>query len=84
MGIGFVATIVGVILAGTDWQYAYLYPYSAAMSTVKSIHQGGSDKGPAMPQLTVDFFTKDIWVSLAVAAGVFILGYFIVLKKSVK
>jgi len=84
MGIGFVATIAGVILAGTDWKYAYLYPYSAAMSTVKSIHQGGGDKGPAMPQLTVDFFTKDIWVSLAVAAGVFILGYFIVLKKSVK
>ncbi len=84
MGIGFVATIAGVILAGTDWKYAYLFPYSAAMSTVKSIHPSGGGKGQTMPQLTVDFFTKDILVSLAVAAGVFILGYFIVLRKSVK
>ena len=84
MGIGFAATIAGVILAGTGWQYAYLYPYSHAMLTVKSMHEarGGSDH--AMPQLTVDLFTKDIWVSLAVSIGVFILGYFIVLKKSVK
>ncbi len=84
MGIGFAATIVGVILAGTGWQYAYLYPYSHAMLTVKSMHsaKGGNDQ--AMPQLAVDLFTKDIWVSLAVAVGVFIIGYFIILKKSVK
>ncbi len=83
MGIGFAATIAGVILAGTGWQYAYLYPYSHAMLTVKSMH-AAAGKGHAMPQLTVDLFTKDIFVSLAVAVGVFILGYFIVLKKSVK
>jgi hypothetical protein len=42
------------------------------------------DNGPVMPQITVDIFTKDILVSLVVALSVFILGYFIVLKKSVK
>ena len=42
------------------------------------------NSGPGMPQITVDLFTKDIFVSLGVAAVVFILGYFIVLKKSVK
>jgi hypothetical protein len=84
MGIGFVATIAGVILAGTEWQYAYLFPYSHAMLTVRSIHQANMAKGATMPQLTVDLLTKDIWVSLAVAVGVYILGYFIVLKKSVK
>jgi len=83
MGIGFAATIAGVILAGTEWKYAYLYPYSHAMMTVKSMHPANNG-GNAMPQITIDLFTKDIFVSLAVAAGVFILGYFIVLKKSVK
>lgn len=83
MGIGFVATIAGVIAATADWKYAYLFPYSHAMLTVKSIHPDRGN-GAVMPQLTVDLFTKDIFVSLAVAASVFILGYFIVLKKSVK
>ena len=32
----------------------------------------------------IDLFTKDIFVSLAVAVVVFVAGYFIVLKKSVK
>ncbi|HWD88838.1 MAG TPA: ABC transporter permease [Mucilaginibacter sp.] len=84
MGIGFAATIAGVILAGTGWQYAYLYPYSHAMLTVKSMHPANNAKGDMIPQITIDLFTKDIFVSLAVAAGVFILGYFIVLKRSVK
>jgi hypothetical protein len=84
MGIGFAATIAGVILAGTGWKYAYLYPYSHAMLTVKSIHPGNNRPGQDLPPINIDLFTKDIFVSLAVATGVFILGYFIVLKKSVK
>ena len=84
MGIGFVATIAGVICAGTDWKYAYLVPYSHPMLTVKSTLPHNIGKGADIPQITVDLFTKDIWVSLTVAVAVFILGYFIVLKKSVK
>ncbi|MBS1530551.1 MAG: ABC transporter permease [Bacteroidetes bacterium] len=84
MGIGFIATVAGIIAANVGWQYAYLIPYSHAIMTVKSIHQANEGKHAAMPQLTVDLFTKDIVVSLVVAAGVFLLGYFIVLKKSVK
>ena len=84
MGIGFTATIAGVILANVDWKYAYLFPYSHPMLTIKSILQNKMGDGAGMPQITVDLFTKDIFVSLIVAALVFILGYFIVLKKSVK
>jgi hypothetical protein len=84
MGIGFAATIAGVIMVGKDWQYAYLYPYSHALLTVKSIHPRGGGPGPATLDLNIDLFTKDIFVSFAVAVSVFILGYFIVLKKSVK
>jgi hypothetical protein len=84
MGIGFIATIVGVIFANVDWKYAYLYPYSHPMLTIKGLLKNQMNIGGNMPQLTVDIFTKDIYVSLSVAVVVFILGYFIVLKKSVK
>jgi hypothetical protein len=87
MGIGFIATITGVILAGNGWKYAYLFPYSHPMLAIQALEAGAHAKnqGPGgMPQITIDIFTKEIFVSLAVALLVFIAGYFIVLKKSVK
>jgi len=83
MGIGFVCTITGVILAGNNWTYAYLFPYSHPMLALKALQQA-KGHAAAMPEITVDMFTKDTWVSLAVALIVFVAGYFIVLKKSVK
>jgi hypothetical protein len=81
MGIGFVCTITGVILASKSWEYCYLFPYSHPMVAISTMmHRGeGAPKG-----LQIDVFTKDVFVSMAVAAIVFIAGYFIVLKKSVK
>jgi hypothetical protein len=84
MGIGFTLTIAGVIFANVGWQYAYLFPYSLPMLTIKELVNNRMNDGPGMPQIIVDIFTKDIFVSLGVAVMVFILGYFIVLKKSVK
>ncbi|MDP9048487.1 MAG: ABC transporter permease [Bacteroidota bacterium] len=86
MGIGFVSTITGVILATKDWEYAYLFPYSHPMLTIMAVGKGMHSKpGPgAVPQINVDICTKEIFVSLAIAVVVFIAGYFIVLKKSVK
>ena len=84
MGIGFVATISGIIMVNLGWRYAYLFPYSHPMLTIRSLKPNNMDQGPAIPQITVDLFTKDIFVSIGVAVVVFILGYFIVLKKSEK
>jgi hypothetical protein len=83
MGIGFVATITGVILASNAWEYAYLFPYSHPMLVLQTIPRNRPGSGPTQ-QISVDFFTHEIFVSFAVAAVVFIAGYFIVLKKSVK
>jgi hypothetical protein len=83
MGIGFVCTITGVILATSGWEYAYMFPYSHPMLALKML-PNHNPKIHAMPQLTIDLFTKDIFISLGVAVVVFIAGYFIVLKKSVK
>jgi len=84
MGIGFVATITGVVLAANSWQYAYLFPYSHPMLALSMLPKHGQNNGPGMPVITIDLFTHEIYVSLIVAAVVFIGGYFIVLKKSVK
>jgi hypothetical protein len=84
MGIGFTATIAGVILANVDWKYAYLFPYCHPMLTIKGLLKNRMGNGADMSDIHIDIFTKDIFVSLTVATVVFILGYFIVLKKSVK
>jgi hypothetical protein len=86
MGIGFICVIAGGILAGNGWQYAYLFPYAHPMMAMKALGQGktGGNHPSPIPHFTVDMLTKDTWVSLTVAVAVFIAGYFIVLKKSVK
>lgn len=80
MGIGFIGTVAAFIMNGTGWQNAYLFPYAHPLLTIKSINMHG--KG--IPVLDIDYFTKEIFVSLGVAVVIFIAGYFIVLKKSVK
>jgi hypothetical protein len=82
MGIGFVCTITGVILASKGWEYAYLFPYSHPMEAITTMMHRG--EGSPAKQLQIDVFTKDVFVSLGVAVVVFITGYFIVQRKSVK
>lgn len=81
MGIGFIATITGVILASKNWDYAYTFPYAHPMVALSSMIK--HNKGPVR-DLQIDVFTKDVYVSLGVAIVVFVAGYFIVRKKSVK
>ncbi len=81
MGIGFICTITGVILASKNWEYCYLFPYSHPMEAITTMmHRGEA----AANGIQIDVFTKDVWVSLIIGAVIFIAGYFIVLKKSVK
>jgi hypothetical protein len=82
MGIGFLATIVGVITASKGWEYCYLFPYSHPMLALKLMPHHISNE--AAPQINIDLLTKEIFVSITVSVVVFISGYFIVLKKSVK
>lgn len=80
MGIGFVGTIVGVIATTTKWQFAYLFPYSHPLLAIMSISLSVKKNAP----IDVNIFNKEILVSLIVAVVVFIAGYFIVERKSVK
>ncbi len=82
MGVGFLATIIGVITASKGWEYCYLYPYSHPMLALKLMPHN-ANRGEA-PQIIIDVFTKDIFVGISISVLVFIGGYFIVLKKSVK
>jgi hypothetical protein len=78
MGIGFIATIMGIIMAGIGWKYAYINPYShPALALQLTRGKKGS---------ITDFpiFTHDIWVGIIVAIAMFIIGYFIVSRKTIK
>jgi len=79
MGIGFVGTIMGIVTASLNWQYAYLIPYSlpALALRITKVKPGGDP-------LAFDVFTKEIYTSLIYAALLFVIGYFIVSKKSIK
>ncbi|WP_293304674.1 ABC transporter permease [Pedobacter sp. UBA5917] len=79
MGIGFVGTIMGIITANIGWKYAYLIPYSLPALALKITKvKKGTDP------LDFPIFTQEIWTSLIYAAILFIIGYFIVTKKSIK
>jgi hypothetical protein len=82
MGIGFVCTVAGVIFASAGWKYAYMIVYSHPVLALEKLAPR-MQKGK-IPQIVVDFSTKDIYVSFIVFAAVFIAGFFIVQKRSVK
>lgn len=75
MGIGFIGIIAGIITASKGWEYAYLIPYSHPALAL-SMRKGPSE--------ATQLFTQEIYTSFAYAAVLFIIGYFIVVKKSVK
>jgi len=79
MGIGFVGTIMGIITANIGWKYAYLIPYSlpALALRVTKVKKGADP-------FDFEIFTREIWTSLAYATILFVAGYFIVTKKSIK
>jgi hypothetical protein len=83
MGIGFVATITGVILVANQWKYDYLFPYSHPMLALSALPQHHNHAAGNDP-ISVEIFTQEIYISLIIATLVFVAGYFIVLKKSVK
>ena len=83
MGIGFIGVISGMIAGAMQWDYAYMYPYSHPMLAMQSMVP--RVKGKTMKtEFVVDIFTKDVYVGLAVAVVVFIAGFYIVQRKSVK
>jgi len=82
MGIGFVCAIAGMILSG--WEYAYLFPYSHPIMAIRSMRPKSNNRVQITHEFVVDMFTKDLYVGLAVGVVVFIAGYYIVQRKSVK
>lgn len=79
MGIGFVGTIMGIITANVGWKWAYLIPYSDPTLALRITKVGKNANPEEFP-----IFTQEIWVSLAYAAALFILGYFILAKRNIK
>ena len=75
MGIGFIGVIIGIITASKGWEYTYLIPYSHTALAL-SMRKG--------PSAATQLLTQEIYTSFIYAVALFIIGYFIVIKKSVK
>ncbi|RNL50282.1 ABC transporter permease [Pedobacter jejuensis] len=80
MGIGFIGTIMGIIAGNVGWKYAYLIPYSHPSIVLNS--STASKKSVNISDFPI--FTQEIITSLIYAIVLFIIGYFIVSKKSIK
>jgi hypothetical protein len=79
MGIGFIGAIMGIIIVNVGWKYAYFIPYSLPTLALRitKVNKGANP-------LEFPVFTQEIWTSLIYAAILFIIGYFIVTRKSIK
>ncbi|GAB3938373.1 ABC transporter permease [Mucilaginibacter myungsuensis] len=84
MGIGFIATIGGMICSAMRLTYAYLIPYSHPMMALESLGLRRKKDVKMQMEFYVDLFTKELYVGLVTAVVVFIAGYYIVQRKSVK
>jgi len=79
MGIGFVGVIMGVIsVTAAKWEYAYAFPYSQPLLAIMSMGK------KIRNTVGVNLFSTDVYYSLGTAAVIFIIGYFIVERRSIK
>lgn len=79
MGIGFIGTIAGMITANVGWKHAYLIPYCDPALALRAAKGTKNTRPEDLP-----IFTQEVWVSLIFAAALFIIGYFILLKRNIK
>jgi lantibiotic transport system permease protein len=80
MGIGLIGVITGVILVtNVHWEYAYTVPYAQPLQSVVT----SLSKKAAKPAFNW-WFTPEVQLSLLTAAVIFVAGYFIIHRKSIK
>lgn len=77
-GIGFLMTIMGIITANVNWKYVSYLPYAYPNLTVNQISKTKGDFN------AMAIFDQGIYNSLICGALIFIIGYFIVAKKTIK
>lgn len=77
-GIGFLFIIMGIITANLNWKYVVYLPYAYPNLTVRNIMQTKGDLNKMI------VFDQPIYNSLIYGLIVFVIGYFLVAKKTIK
>ncbi len=77
-GIGFLFTIMGIITANVGWKYVDYLPYAYPNLAVRNIMQTKGDFNKML------IFDQPIYNSLIYGIIVFIIGYFMLAKKTIK
>ncbi|MXV17543.1 ABC transporter permease [Hufsiella ginkgonis] len=81
MGIGFCVFVVAMIASINNWEHAWKIPYAHPMMVISNLKP--SNAGPGK-ELSIDLLTKEIYLSLAISAVMFVVGYFVISRRSVK
>jgi hypothetical protein len=79
MGLGFIGVITGVILVVANWKYAKFFTYSQPM-----IALGTGKKSNKLMSADFTILTPEVITSLITAAVLFVVGYYIISKKTIK
>lgn len=77
-GIGFLLTIMGIITTSVGWKYAVYFPYAFPNLTVTNIMHTKGDLNK------IAIFDTAIYNSLICGVVVFVIGYFLVARKTIK
>lgn len=77
-GIGFLLTIMGIITASVNWKYVTYVPYAFPNLTVNNIMQTKGDFNKMV------IFDTAIYNSIICGVAIFVIGYFLVAKKTIK
>lgn len=77
-GIGFLFIIMGIITANLNWKYVVYLPYAYPNLTVRNIMQTKGDLNKMI------VFDQAIYNSLIYGLIVFVIGYFLLAKKTIK
>ncbi|MCJ8210791.1 ABC transporter permease [Mucilaginibacter sp. RS28] len=83
MGVGFLLLIASGIGVGANWKYIYLVPYAHPMLAIMNVIRRAKASFGSF-NINVVLLTRETYVSFIVAAVVFVAGFFIVQKRSVR
>ena len=81
MGIGFTLTVFGIITANLGWKYAYTIPYAHPMIALSNIMTQVLSSKTGSREFNL--MGKEIYVSLVIALFTFVIGYFVVSRRSI-
>lgn len=79
MGLGFIGVITGMIVVIAGWKYAKFFPYGQPMLALNT-----GKKSKELMNADFSLFTTEIVCSIVTSIVLFVVGYYIISRKTIK